>query len=77
MVNDAIEQRTDENIYRILWMIAAIAVVYGGFAGNLVSFVLGVGIFVGTATTWFLADRDAQKEEGSKEVNEEDEGTRD
>jgi integral membrane sensor domain MASE1 len=73
MVNDVTE-RMGENIYRILWLIATIAILYGGLTGNLVSFIFGVGIFLWTAYTWFIGDREAQEYEGSEEVKEQVEG---
>lgn len=60
------------------YVFALLAIVYAGLAGNLVSFVLGIAIFIWTAVLRFKGGIEAeQDEEGDEEVKEEIESTTD
>jgi hypothetical protein len=56
----------------VFYLIALIAIVYAGVAGNLISFVLGIALFVLTAYVRYKWGFEANEEdEGYEEVKEE------
>lgn len=63
--------------FAILYLIAIIAIVYGGIVGNLISLALGVFMLAWIVLLRFKAGRTDEEAEGEMEVNEENENQTD
>lgn len=75
-MNEHIKQTLNKYKFQLLYLIAIIPIVYGGFAGNLIAFVLGVLMFVWVALLRVkYPDTEEEDEEDEMEVNDNNEST--